>query len=157
MERTRPDPEGANFGLSGPEGNHGEDAKEYWWYLDATPIASWLSWRYYYPQAEFPYARLREENARRTRDNAEFELLDTGIFDGDRYWQITADYAKALRASRPRAITRGSAPLDASRTTGLATRSSQDHWLRNAELRLQLAHDAPGKAMDLGDTLLNAR
>ena len=53
------------FGLTGPEGNHGEDAKEYWWYVDATPTASWLRWRYHYPQAEFPYARLREENARR--------------------------------------------------------------------------------------------
>ena len=83
------------FGLSGPEGNHGEDAKEYWWSLDATPTASWLRWRYHYPQAEFPYARLREENARRTREEPEFELLDTGVFDGDRYWQITADYAKA--------------------------------------------------------------
>jgi hypothetical protein len=89
------------FGLSGAEGNHGEDAKEYWWYLDATPTASWLSWRHHHPQAEFPYARLREENARRTRDDPEFELLDTGIFDGDRYWQITADYAKAVpRESR---------------------------------------------------------
>jgi hypothetical protein len=83
------------FGLSGSEGNHGEDVKEYWWYLDATPTASWLRWRYHYPQAEFPYARLRQENASRTRDEPEFELLDTGIFDGDRYWQITADYAKA--------------------------------------------------------------
>jgi hypothetical protein len=83
------------FGLSGPEGNHGEDAKEYWWYLDATPTASWLRWRYHYPQAEFPYARLREENARRTRADSEFKLLDTGVFEGDRYWQITADYAKA--------------------------------------------------------------
>jgi hypothetical protein len=83
------------FGLSGPEGNHGEDAKEYWWQLDATPTASWLSWRYHYPQAEFPYARLREENARRTRDEPEFELVDTDIFDGDRYWRIAADYAKA--------------------------------------------------------------
>ena len=83
------------FGLSGPEGNHGEDAKEYWWCLDATPTSSWLSWRYHYPQAEFPYARLRAENARRTRDDPEFELLDAGVFDGDRYWQITAHYAKA--------------------------------------------------------------
>src|SRR6516164_2278220 len=83
------------FGLAGPEGNHGEDAKEYWWTLDATPTASWLRWRYHYPQAEFPYARLRDENARRTRDEPEFELLDTGVFDGDRYWRITADYAKA--------------------------------------------------------------
>ena len=83
------------FGLAGPEGNHGEDAKEYWWYVDATPTASWLSWRYHYPQAEFPYARLRAENARRGKLDREFELADTGAFDGDRYWQITADYAKA--------------------------------------------------------------
>jgi hypothetical protein len=61
------------FGLSGPEGNHGEDAKEYWWYADATPTSSWLRWRYHYPQAEFPYARLRAENARRTRADREFE------------------------------------------------------------------------------------
>jgi hypothetical protein len=83
------------FGLSGSEGNHGEDAKEYWWYLDATPTASWLRWRYHYPQAEFPYARLREENARRGRGEREFELLDTGVFEGERYWRISADYAKA--------------------------------------------------------------
>jgi len=83
------------FGLSGPEGNHGEDAKEYWWSLDATPTYSWMRWRYHYPQAEFPYARLRQENANRSRDQPEFELLDTDVFDQDRYWQITADYAKA--------------------------------------------------------------
>ena len=66
------------FGLSGPEGNHGEDAKEYWWYSDATPSASWLRWRYHYPQAEFPYALLRQENAARTKEDPEFELVDTG-------------------------------------------------------------------------------
>ncbi len=83
------------FGLTGPEGNHGEDVKEYWWYADATPTASWLSWIYHYPQAEFPYARLREENARRTRQDREFELADTGIFDDGRWWRIAVDYAKA--------------------------------------------------------------
>ena len=83
------------FGLSGWESNHGEDAKEYWWYVDATPTASWLSWRYHYPQSEFPYARLREENARRGKQDPEFELIDTGAFDDDRYWQIVVDYAKA--------------------------------------------------------------
>ena len=83
------------FGLSGPEGNHGEDVKECWWYEDATPTASWLRWRYHYPQAEFPYARLCEESARRGRDAGEFELADTGVFDDGRYWAITADYAKA--------------------------------------------------------------
>jgi hypothetical protein len=83
------------FGLSGPQGNHGEDAKEYWWYLDSTPTHSWMRWRYMYAQAEFPYAQLVEENARRGRLDPEFELIDTGIFDDDRYWEITADYAKA--------------------------------------------------------------
>ena len=83
------------FGLTGDEGNHGEDAKEYWWYVGATPSSAWLRWRYHYPQAEFPYARLREENARRGKQGREFELIDTGVFDEDRYWQIEADYAKA--------------------------------------------------------------
>lgn len=83
------------FGLAGNEGNHGEDAKEYWWYLDSTPTHSWMKWRYVYPQREFPYAPLVEENARRTRADPEFELLDTGVFDDDRYWDITAEYAKA--------------------------------------------------------------
>jgi hypothetical protein len=83
------------FGLTGPQGNHGEDAKEYWWYLDSTPTHSWMRWRYMYPQAEFPYTRLVEENARRGKLEREFELVDTGIFDDGRYWEITADYAKA--------------------------------------------------------------
>src|SRR5207248_1348058 len=69
------------FGLTGPEGNHGEDAKEYWWYVDATPSHSYLRWRYHYPQAAFPYDDLVAENARRNRDEPEYELLDTGIFD----------------------------------------------------------------------------
>ena len=83
------------FGLTGDQGNHGEDAKEYWWYLDSTPTHSWMRWRYVYPHAEFPYQRLIEENRRRSRQDPEFELLDTGIFDQDRYWDIVVDYAKA--------------------------------------------------------------
>lgn len=83
------------FGLTNPQGNHGEDAKEYWWYVDATPSHSWLRWRYHYPQGAFPYDDLVAENARRTRDDPEYELLDTGIFDEDRYWAIEATYAKA--------------------------------------------------------------
>ncbi|MHB8588437.1 MAG: MGH1-like glycoside hydrolase domain-containing protein [Candidatus Dormibacteraceae bacterium] len=82
------------FGLTGDEGNHGEDAKEYWFYLDSTPTHSWMRWRYLYPQAEFPYNQILEENRRRSRDQPEYELLDTGIFDGNRYWEVTADYAK---------------------------------------------------------------
>src|SRR3954453_12392267 len=82
------------FGLSGPEGNHGEDAKEYWWYLDSTPTHSWMRWRYHYPQAEFPYERLRQENATRGKDQPEYELVDTGVFD-EGHWQVTVDHAKA--------------------------------------------------------------
>ncbi|HTY72959.1 MAG TPA: glucosidase [Actinomycetes bacterium] len=83
------------FGLSGPEGNHGEDVKEYWWYLDSTPTHSWMTWRYHYPQRAFPYDDLVSENARRGKLDREYELVDTGIFDEDRYWAVTVDHAKA--------------------------------------------------------------
>src|SRR5258707_3245772 len=83
------------FGLTNGEGNHGEDVKDYWWYLDALPSSAWLRWRYHYPQAPFPYERLIEENARRTKFDPEFELLDTGVFDDDRYWIVEVDYAKS--------------------------------------------------------------
>jgi hypothetical protein len=83
------------FGLTGHEGNHGEDAKEYWWYLDSTPTHSWMRWRYVYPQRAFPYGDLVAENARRDRRAPEYELLDTGAFDEDRYWDVTVDYATA--------------------------------------------------------------
>ena len=83
------------FGLTGPQGNHGEDVKEYWWYLDGTPTHSWNTWRYHYPQRPFPYDELVAQNAGRSKTEPEFELVDTGIFDDDRYWVVTVDYAKA--------------------------------------------------------------
>ncbi len=83
------------FGLTNGEGNHGEDVKEYWWYLDAVPSSAWLRWRYHYPQAAYPYRRLIDENARRSKLEPEFELLDTGIFDDDRYWIVEVEYGKA--------------------------------------------------------------
>src|ERR1700761_1082024 len=83
------------FGLSGPEGNHGEDVKEHWWYTDAVPSHAWNTWRYHYPQAAFPYDQLREESARRDRRSPEYEILDTGIFDQDRYWVTEVTYAKS--------------------------------------------------------------
>src|SRR5207253_2978991 len=83
------------FGLTNPEGNHSEDVKECYWYLDATPTHSYLKALYKYPQAEFPYARLVEENRRRGRDAPEFELVDTGVFDEDRYFDVFVEYAKA--------------------------------------------------------------
>jgi hypothetical protein len=83
------------FGLTGPEGNHGEDVKEYYFYLDSTPTHSYMRMLYKYPQAAFPYARLVDENRRRSKDQGEFELLDTGIFDEDRYFDVFVEYAKA--------------------------------------------------------------
>jgi hypothetical protein len=83
------------FGLTGPQGNHGEDVKEYWWYLDAVPSHCWNRWRYHYPQGAYPYQELIDVNAGRNRYQPEYELLDTGAFDGDRYWVIEVHYAKA--------------------------------------------------------------
>ena len=83
------------FGLTGNQGNHGEDAKEYWWFLDALPSHAWNRWRYHYPQREFPYADLVAENGRRGKTDPEYELLDTGAFDEDRYWIVEVDYAKS--------------------------------------------------------------
>ncbi len=83
------------FGLTGNEGNHGEDVKEYYFYLDSTPTHSYMKYLYKYPQAEFPYAHLVEENRRRTKADPEFELLDTGVFDENRYFDVQVEYAKA--------------------------------------------------------------
>ena len=114
------------FGLNGHEGNHGEDVKEYYFYLDATPTHSYMKMLYKYPQAEFPYTRLVEENRRRTRADLEFELIDTGVFDGDRYFDVFVEYAKAACEDilvRITAWNRGpqAAPLDLLPTI----------WLRN--------------------------
>ena len=82
------------YGLGGHQGNHGEDVKEYWWYLEAVPSHAYLKALYRYPQRAFPYAQLREENARRGRAAPEFELIDTGVFAGDAYFDVTVEYAK---------------------------------------------------------------
>ena len=83
------------FGLSGPEGNHGEDVKEEYFYLESTPTHSYMKSLYRYPQAEFPYAKLVAESRRRSREEPEFELADTGIFDGNRFFDIESEVAKA--------------------------------------------------------------
>jgi len=82
------------FGLTGPQGNHGEDVKEQYFYLESTPTHSYMKALYKYPQAEFPYARLVEENALRGKGEPEFELIDTGVFDDQRYFDVVAEYAK---------------------------------------------------------------
>jgi hypothetical protein len=82
------------FGLTGNQGNHGEDVKEYYFYVDATPSHCYLGYRYKYPQTEYPYARLVEENARRGRGEPGFSLLDSGVFEASRYWDVEVLYAK---------------------------------------------------------------
>ena len=83
------------FGLTNGQGNHGEDVKEYWWHVDATPTHSYAEWLYRYPQAAYPYAALLQENARRTRAEPEFELSDTGVLDGDRFFDVRVTHAKS--------------------------------------------------------------
>jgi Mannosylglycerate hydrolase MGH1-like glycoside hydrolase domain len=82
------------FGVSGPEGNHGEDVKEQYFYLDSTPTHSYMKALYKYPQAEYPYARLVDESRRRGLHEPEYELVDAGVFDGDRYFDVGVEYAK---------------------------------------------------------------
>ena len=105
------------FGLSGPEGNHGEDVKEYYFYLDNLPSHAYMKFLYKYPQRAFPYEPLRQESRRRSRADAEYELLDTGVFDDDRYFDVFVEYAKAAYDDvlvRISAINRGpeAAPLE---------------------------------------------
>src|SRR5215208_6537234 len=83
------------FGLAGPEGNHGEDVKEYYFYLDSTPTHSYMKMLYKYPQRAFPYADLVETNRARGKHEAEYELIDTGVFADKRYFDIVVEYAKA--------------------------------------------------------------
>ena len=104
------------FGLTGHEGNHGEDVKECYFYLDNVPSHSYMKMLYKYPQRAYPYADLVAENRRRTRNDPEYELLDTGIFDADRYFDVFVEYAKAAPDDiliRIRAVNRGpdAAPL----------------------------------------------
>ena len=101
------------FGLSNPQGNHGEDIKDYFYHIDNTPTHSFMRGLYKYPQAAFPYKHLVEENARRSRDEPEYELVDTGVFNASRYFDIFVEYAKEGPEDiciRIRAINRGPDP-----------------------------------------------
>src|SRR5688572_27282818 len=82
------------FGLTNGQGNHGEDVKEYYFYLDSTPTHSYMKWLYKYPQREYPYQQLIDVNRARSRNEFEYELLDTGLFDDDAYFDVFVEYAK---------------------------------------------------------------
>ena len=116
------------FGLANGEGNHGEDVKELYYYLDATPSHAYLEALYKYPQDAFPYERLVEENARRGLGEPEFELLDTGVFDGDRYFDITVRYAKAAPDDVAVAITVANRGPEAARLHLLPQLWFRDVW-----------------------------
>src|SRR3989475_2113802 len=146
------------FGLTGSEGNHGEDVKEYYFYLDSTPTHSYMKYLYKYPQAEFPYARLVEENRRRDKHAPEYELIDTGVFDDNRYFDVFVEYAKAAPEDlliRMQVINRGPDEAQASLLPTI--------WFRNtwswdqAQSRPQLRAEKPSKnAGDRKSTRLNS-
>ncbi len=95
MEYPGSHPERKIFGLSGNEGNHGEDVKELYYFLDATPTHSYLKMLYKYPQQEYPYDQLIDENRRRGRKDPEYEIQDTGIFNENKYFDVFIEYAKS--------------------------------------------------------------
>ena len=121
------------FGLTGAQANHGEDVKEYWWYLDAISSHAWNRWRYHYPQAAFPYESLRAENGRRGKFDPEYELLDTGAFDGDRYWITEVHYAKADPTDLLMVVTVTNAGPDADTVHVLPTAWFRNTWSWDAD------------------------
>ncbi|AMV35917.1 MGH1-like glycoside hydrolase domain-containing protein [Planctomyces sp. SH-PL62] len=120
------------FGLTNSEGNHGEDVKEYYFYLDSTPTHSYMKYLYKYPQAAYPYADLVETNRRRNRNEMEYELLDTGVFDGDRYFDVFVEYAKSAPEDvlvRITAVNRGPDPAELHLLPTLWFRNDWSAWI----------------------------
>ena len=148
------------FGLTGSEGNHGEDLKEYYFYLDSTPTHSYMKYLYKYPQAEFPYAQLVEENRRRGKGAPEFELIDTGLFNDDRYFDVFVEYAKAdvedllIKIS---AVNRGP---EAAQLNLLPTIWFRNTWTwvnQNGHARPDMHGDIHGQIIELDDPELGRR
>lgn len=132
------------FGLTNGEGNHGEDVKEYYFFLDALPSHAYMKMLYRYPHGEFPYARLVDENRARTRLDPEFELVDTGILDGDRFFDVFVEYAKAAPddiLARITVVNRGPEPA---RLTLLPTLWFRNTWSWKAGIaKPELAEESP--------------
>ena len=153
------------FGLTNGEGNHGEDVKEYWFYLDSTPTHSYLKCLYKYPQREFPYADLVATNGRRGKQESEYELLDTGIFEEDRYFDVEVEYAKAAPDDILMLVTAHNRGPDAATLHLLPTLWFRNTWSWGDEvekprsLRSTARRTAAVRAShpELGDWLLLAR
>ncbi|HTP67608.1 MAG TPA: glucosidase [Dongiaceae bacterium] len=134
------------FGLTGNQGNHGEDVKEQYFYLDSTPTHSYMRMMYKYPQAEFPYQTLLEESQKRGRNAPEFELLDTGIFNENRYFDIDLEYAKADYEDLLIKITVSNRGPDAADIQLLPTVWFRNTWSWGKDLRRPTVRKSPGLA-----------
>ena len=153
------------FGLTGNQGNHGEDVKEYYFYLDSTPTHSYMKYLYKYPQAAFPYAQLVEENCRRSKNDPEYELLDTGVFADNRYFDVFVEYAKGdvedilikitVTNQGPEAARLRLLPTIWFRNTWSWDRASVRPSLRAVPGAIELNHPALGKRWLYYDTSYN--
>src|SRR5215203_2229549 len=150
------------FGLTNSEGNHGEDVKEYYFYLDSTPTHSYMKYLYKYPQAAYPYGEIVAVNGRRSRHELEYELLDTGVFDDDRYFDVFVEYAKASPEDLLIEITvanRGRAAATLHLAPTLWFRNTWSSGEATAAPVLRLAGSGPGRLVtafhpDLGGRFL---
>ena len=151
------------FGLSNAEGNHGEDVKEYYSYLDSTPTHSYMKWLYKYPQRAFPYDDLVTTNARRTRQDFEYELIDTGVFDDDRYFDVFVEYAKSSPEEcfiRITVANRGAETATIHLLPTLWFRNTWNWWPEKEKPRLAAANGTSGVSVvaashpELGDRWL---
>ena len=149
------------FGLTNSQGNHGEDVKEYWFYLDSTPTHSYLKCQYKYPQRAFPYEDLVATNARRGKQDMEYELLDTGIFDEDRYFDVVVEYAKGAHDDILMLVTAHNRGPDAASLHLLPTLWFRNTWSWGGEVEKPTVTAADGGAAravhpELGEWLLRA-
>ena len=148
------------FGLTNSEGNHGEDAKEYWFYLDATPTHSYLKCQYKYPQRAFPYDDLVARTARRGKQDSEYELLDTGVFDEDRYFDVVVEYAKAAPDDILMLVTAHNRGPDAATLHVLPTLWFRNTWSWGDDVVEAVAAPRRGVARrpaELGDVAASSR
>ncbi len=147
------------FGLTGNEGNHGEDVKECYFYLDSTPTHSYMKYLYKYPQAEYPYAWLVDENRRRGKAEKEFELIDTGVFDDDRYFDVEVEYAKATPEDILARVTVVNRGPDTARLRVLPTLWFRNTWSWGQHVSRPLLRRAQGDAtiVEIGEPDYGAR
>ncbi|GAB3761005.1 glucosidase [Ramlibacter monticola] len=145
------------FGLTNSEGNHGEDVKEYYFYLDSTPTHSYMKYLYKYPQAAYPYEDLVRTNAGRGRGDYEYELLDTGVFDGDRYFDVFVEYAKASPEDILVQITVCNRGPEEAQLHLLPTLWFRNTWSWVAERERPQLRSAPGPAIVCSHQVLGTR